>query len=225
MDIREIIKRCDHTLLRQTASVGEIKTLCDEAIAYCAASVCIPPCHVKGAARYAAGKLPICTTIGFPNGNTTSKVKAFEAQDAVANGADEIDMVVNLSMVRDRCWSDVSSDIAAVRKACPGKILKVIIEACLLSENEKRQLCMVVYDSGADYIKTSTGFASGGATREDVSLLRELCPPSLKVKAAGGISTLEDAADFIRLGADRLGASRVIRLASESDPPAYYSEY
>ena len=213
MDIREILEKCDHTLLRVDCTAEEIRTLCDQAMHYNCASVCIPPCHVAGAKRYAGDRLKICTVIGFPNGYMTTAVKAFEAADAVSNGADEIDMVVNLSMVKDAAWNEVAKDIAAVRRATEGKILKVIIECCLLTEEEKLQLCRIVSDSGADFIKTSTGFSTGGATREDVALMRANCPERVKVKAAGGISSLQDAEDFINLGAERLGTSRIVKLA------------
>ena len=220
MDIKEILEKCDHTLLRVDCTGEEIRTLCDQAIRYNCASVCIPPCHVAGAKRYVGGKLKICTVIGFPNGYMTTAAKAFEAADAVRNGADEIDMVINLSMVKDAAWNEVAKDIAAVRKATEGKLLKVIIECCLLTEEEKLQLCRIVSDSGAEYIKTSTGFSKGGATREDVKLMREHSPATLKVKAAGGISSLQDAEDFILLGADRLGTSRVVKLAMEMEKAA-----
>ena len=215
MDIKDILEKCDHTLLRVDCTSEEIRALCDQAIKYHCASVCIPPCHVAGAKRYVGDKLTLCTVIGFPNGYSTSAAKAFEAADAVSNGADEIDMVINLSMVKDGCWEGVAKDIAAVREATRGKLLKVIIECCLLTEEEKIRLCQIVSDCGADYIKTSTGFSKGGATREDVKLMREHSPASLKVKAAGGIASLQDAEDFIALGADRLGTSRVVKLAME----------
>ena len=210
MEIKDILEKCDHTLLRVDCTSEEIRKLCDQAI-------CIPPCHIPGAKRYVGDKLTLCTVIGFPNGYMTSAAKAFEAADAVKNGADEIDMVINLSMVKDGAWDQVAADIAAVRKATEGKLLKVIIECCLLTEEEKIRLCRIVSDSGAEYIKTSTGFSKGGATREDVKLMRENCPPSVKVKAAGGISSLQDAEDFIALGADRLGTSRIVKLAMEQE--------
>jgi deoxyribose-phosphate aldolase len=215
MDIKEILEKCDHTLLRVDATSKEIVNLCDQAIKYNCASVCIPPCHVAGAKRYVGDKLKICTVIGFPNGYMTTAAKAFEAADAVSNGADEIDMVINISMVKDGCWVDVANDIRAVRKATEGKLLKVIIETCLLTDEEKVHMCKIVADCGADYIKTSTGFSKWGATREDVQLMRENSPASVKVKAAGGISSLQDAEDFINLGADRLGTSRIVKLAME----------
>ena len=215
MELKDILSRCDHTLLRVDAGEDEIRAICDQAVKYSCASVCIPPCHVKGASGYLAGRVPVCTVIGFPNGYMTTAAKAFEAADAVKNGADEIDMVVNLAMVKDAAWSSVSEDIRAVRAACEVKVLKVIIECCLLTDDEKRMLCRIVSDSGADFIKTSTGFSTGGATREDVALLRAFCDSKIKVKAAGGISSLEDAEDFIKLGADRLGTSRIVKLAME----------
>ena len=217
MDIKDILEKCDHTLLRVDCTSEEIRALCDQAIRYHCASVCIPPCHVAGAKRYVGDRLTLCTVIGFPNGYMTTAAKAFEAADAVKNGADEIDMVINLSMVKDGCWADVANDIRAVREATKGKILKVIIECCLLTEEEKVHLCKTVADCGADFIKTSTGFSRGGATREDVKLLREHSPKLLKVKAAGGIASLQDAEDFISLGADRLGTSRVVKLAMEQE--------
>lgn len=213
MDIKDILAICDHTLLRVDCTAEEIRTLCDQAIKYGCASVCIPPCHVAGAKRYVNGKLPICTVIGFPNGYMTTAAKAFEAADAVKNGADEIDMVINLSMVKDGCWDKVAADISAVREATRGHLLKVIIECCLLTDEEKVMLCKIVSDCGADYIKTSTGFSKGGATPEDVALMRENCPESVKVKAAGGISSIEDAENFMLLGAERLGTSRIVKLA------------
>ena len=220
MDIKDILSRCDHTLLRQDCTAAEIIKLCDEGIRYGCASVCIPPCHVTGAKKYVGDKLKICTVIGFPNGYSTPKVKAFEAQDAVANGADEIDMVINLAMVKDACWESLLDEIKTVRAFTEGHILKVIIETCLLTEEEKRMLCSIVSASGADYIKTSTGFSTGGATREDVNLLRECCEEHVLVKASGGIRTLEDAEDMIALGADRLGTSRLVKIAAELEKNA-----
>ena len=217
MDINDILAKCDHTLLRVDCTSEEIRALCDQGIKYHCASVCIPPCHVAGARRYVGSRLSICTVIGFPNGYMTTAAKAFEAADAVKNGADEIDMVINLSMVKDGCWVDVANDIRAVREATRGKVLKVIIECCLLTEEEKIHLCKIVSDCGADFIKTSTGFSRGGATREDVSLLRENSPSTLMVKAAGGIASLQAAEDFITLGADRLGTSRIVKLAMEQE--------
>ena len=215
MDIREILEKCDHTLLRVDCTSEEIRKLCDQAIKYHCASVCIPPCHIPGAKRYVGDRLTLCTVIGFPNGYMTSAAKAFEARDALENGADEIDMVINVSMVKDGAWDAVEKDIRAVREATRGKLLKVIIECCLLTEEEKIRLCKIVSDCGCEYIKTSTGFSKGGATREDVALLRANVAPEVKVKAAGGISSLQDAEDFINLGAERLGTSRIVKLAME----------
>ncbi len=220
MKLEDILSRCDHTLLRQDATADEIMALCDEGIRYGVASVCIPPCHVAGAKSYVGDRLKICTVIGFPNGYNTPKVKAFEAQEAVKNGADEIDIVINLAMVKDGCWEDILEEIRTVRAFTQGHVLKVIIETCLLTEEEKKMLCQIVSASGADYIKTSTGFSTGGATREDVALLREYCEDSVKVKASGGIKTLQDAEDFIALGADRLGTSRIVKLAVELENAA-----
>lgn len=213
MELSEILSRCDHTLLSVTATSEEIRTLCDEAIEYGCASVCIPACHVRGAKAYVGDQMKICTVIGFPNGYSTTESKAFEAEDAVNNGADEIDMVANICMAKDGHWDGVLEDIVAVRRATEGRILKVIIECCLLTDEEKRQMCRVVTQSGADFIKTSTGFSTGGATFDDVALLRRFSGLDVKVKAAGGIKTLEDAEKFIELGADRLGTSRIVKLA------------
>ncbi len=215
MEIKDILEKCDHTLLRVDCTSEEIRRLCDQGIRYHCASVCIPPCHVAGAKRYVGDRLKICTVIGFPNGYMTSAAKAFEAADAIKNGADEVDMVINLSMVKDGCWNDVERDIRAVREATRGTLLKVIIETCLLTEEEKIRLCHIVSACGCEYIKTSTGFSKGGATREDVALLRANVAPEVKVKAAGGIASLQDAEDMIALGADRLGTSRIVKLAME----------
>lgn len=212
-DLKEILSHCDHTLLKPGCTAEDIRELCDQAIRYSCASVCIPPCHVAGAKRYVADRMQICTVIGFPNGDSISEVKAFEARRAVAQGADEVDMVINLSMVKDGAWTDVMNDIRAVRSASAGKILKVIVETCLLTDEEKIKLCGIVSSSGAEYIKTSTGFSTGGATFADVELMRKFSAPELKIKAAGGISSLEDADRFLELGADRLGTSRIVKLA------------
>ena len=217
ISLSDILAICDHTLLRVDCTSDEIRTLCDQAIKYDCASVCIPPCHVAGAKRYVGDRMKICTVIGFPNGYSTGAVKAYEAADAIKNGADEIDMVINLSMVKDGCWEDVANDIRLVRKATEGYVLKVIIECCLLTDEEKIRLCGIVSECGADFIKTSTGFSKGGATFADVQLMRENCPSSVKVKAAGGISTLEDAEEFMRLGADRLGTSRIVKIAMNAE--------
>ena len=220
MELKDILAKCDHTLLTQTATWAEIRAICDDGMKYHTASVCIPASFVKQAKTYVGDRLPICTVIGFPNGYATTASKVFEARDAIENGADEIDMVINVSMVKDGCWDDVEKDISAVREATRGHILKVIIECCLLTDDEKIRLCGIVAKCGADYIKTSTGFSKGGATREDVRLMRENCPASVKVKAAGGISSLQDAEDFIALGADRLGTSRIVKLAMEQEKAA-----
>ena len=215
MEKREILKRLDHTLLKQTATWEQIRGLCEEGMEYQVASVCIPPCYVKKAKDYVQEGLKICTVIGFPNGNMTTAAKVFETEDAVKNGADEIDMVINLGMAKDRDYEGVLAEIQAVKKACHGKLLKVIIETCLLTEEEKIELCKVVTMSGADYIKTSTGFSTGGATFADVELMRKHVGKEVKVKAAGGIASVEDAEKFISLGADRLGTSRLISLLEE----------
>lgn len=211
MELKDILSRCDHTLLAQTATWDEIRALCDDGMKYGCASVCIPAGYVAQAAQYVAGKLPICTVIGFPNGYSTTKAKCFEASDAVDNGAEEIDMVINVGWVKDAKWDQVLEEIKAVKAACKGKLLKVIIETCFLTDAEKIRLCGIVTDSGADFIKTSTGFGGGGATREDVALFKAHVGPDVKIKAAGGIADLKDAEDFINLGADRLGTSRVVK--------------
>ena len=212
MEKREILKRLDHTLLKQTATWEQIRTLCEEGMEYKAASVCIPPCYVKKARDYVQERLKICTVIGFPNGNMTTAAKVFETEDAVKNGADEIDMVINLGMVKEQNYEGVLAEIQEIKKACHGKLLKVIIETCLLTEEEKIKLCQVVTRAGADYIKTSTGFSTGGATFADVELMRNHVGKDIKVKAAGGIASVEDAEKFSELGADRLGTSRLISL-------------
>ena len=212
MEKREILKRLDHTLLKQTATWEQIRMLCEEGMEYKAASVCIPPCYVKKARDYVQERLKICTVIGFPNGNMTTAAKVFEAEDAVKNGADEIDMVINLGMVKEQNYEGVLAEIQEIKKACHGKLLKVIIETCLLTEEEKIKLCQVVTRAEADYIKTSTGFSTGGATFADVELMRNHVGKDIKVKAAGGIASVEDAEKFIAFGADRLGTSRLISL-------------
>ena len=215
MEIKEILAKCDHTLLAQTATPDDIRRICDEGIEFGTASVCIPPCYVDLAARYSGGRIPICTVIGFPNGNMTTAAKCFETRDAVANGASEIDMVINIGMLRAGRVDYVRDEIAAVRAECRGRVLKVIIETCLLTDEEKKLMCSVVAQGGADYIKTSTGISKGGATKEDIRLFAENVPAGLKIKAAGGISTLADAEEFIKLGASRLGTSRIVKLAKE----------
>ena len=211
MELKEILCRVDHTLLAQSATWNEIKVICDDGIKYGCASVCIPASYVKQAADYVQGKIAICTVIGFPNGYDTTAAKCFEAADAVKNGASEVDMVINVGWVKDGRYDDVLEEIRAVKGHCGGKLLKVIIETCLLTEKEKIEMCRVVSESGADYIKTSTGFGGGGATREDVALFKAHIAPHLKIKAAGGIADLKDAEDFVNLGADRLGTSRIVK--------------
>ena len=211
MELKEILKRVDHTLLSQSATWDEIKVICDDGIRYGCASVCIPASYVKKAAEYVQGKIAICTVIGFPNGYDTTAAKCFEAADAVKNGASEVDMVINVGWVKDGLYDDVLVEIKAVKDACGGKLLKVIIETCLLTDAEKIEMCRVVSESGADYIKTSTGFGGGGATREDVALFKAHVAPHMKIKAAGGIADLKDAEDFVNLGADRLGTSRIVK--------------
>ena len=212
MDIKNILSHVDHTLLSQAATWEQIKTLCDEGIKYKTASVCIPPYFVKKAKDYAQDKLKICTVIGFPNGYMTTKTKVFETADAVKNGADEIDMVINIGMVKDKKWDDILNEIKEIKKACGGKLLKVIIEICLLNDDEIIKMCQIVTESGADFIKTSTGFSTGGATFDSVKLMKENVGKNVKVKAAGGISSLDDAQKFLELGAQRLGTSRIIKL-------------
>ena len=213
MELKEILRKCDHTLLAQTATWEQIKALCDDGIKYGTASVCIPASYVKQAKEYVGDKLCICTVIGFPNGYDTTAAKCFMATDAVNNGADEVDMVINVGWVKDKLYDKILDEIKAIKEACHGRLLKVIIETCLLTEEEKIEMCRVVSESGAEYIKTSTGFSTGGATKDDVALMKKYCAPHLKIKAAGGISSIEDAEDFINLGASRLGTSRIVKLA------------
>lgn len=212
MDNQTILSAVDHTLLAQTATWEEIRQTCDDGVAYGCASVCIPASYVRRAADYLGGKLPVCTVIGFPNGYSTTAVKVFEAQDAIANGAREIDMVINIGWAKDGRWDELLAEIQAVKAACGERVLKVIVETCLLTDEEKVRLCRIVSDSGADYIKTSTGFSTAGATREDVALFKANVAPHVKIKAAGGIASLQDGLDFLALGADRLGTSRIVRL-------------
>ena len=221
MGHQDILSRCDHTLLKQDATWAQIQTICDEGMEFGCASVCIPPAYVKRAAEYVAGKLIICTVIGFPNGYATTAAKVFETEDAVRNGARELDMVVNIGWVKDARWEDILAELMAVKRACHGNVLKVIIETCLLTEYEKLKLCQLVSLSGADFIKTSTGFSTAGATREDVALLRRSVDAHVKVKAAGGIASLEDAQDFLALGADRLGTSRIVKLVQGEQGSGY----
>ena len=212
MEIKEILSRCDHTLLSQTATEEEIKALCDDGLKYGTASVCIPPCYVKLAKEYTCGKLPICTVIGFPNGYSSSDTKVFETELAIRDGADEIDMVINVGSLKCGKYDDILDEIKAIKAAAGEKILKVIIETCLLSSDEKIKMCKIVSESGADFIKTSTGFSSGGATLDDIKLMKENVVPHLKIKAAGGISSLADAESFIAAGAERLGTSRIVKI-------------
>jgi len=213
MELKDILAKCDHTLLAQTATWEEIKAICDDGMKYKTASVCIPASYVKQAKDYVGQKLAICTVIGFPNGYATTAAKCFMASDAVDNGADEIDMVINIGWAKDGKWEEITFEIAAIKAACKGKLLKVIIETCLLTDEEKIALCKCVSDSGADYIKTSTGFSKAGATFADVELFAKHVAPHVKIKAAGGISSLEDAEKFIALGASRLGTSRIVKIA------------
>lgn len=212
MHIEQILARVDHTLLKQEATWEQIREICDDAVKYRCASVCIPASYVKQAAEYLQGEVKVCTVIGFPNGYSTTAVKVFETQDAIGNGASEIDMVVNIGWIKDQRWDELEEEIKAIKLACKEKILKVIIETCLLSEEEKVQMCRIVTAAGADYIKTSTGFSTAGATREDVALFKAHVGAGVKIKAAGGISSLQDAEDFIALGTDRLGTSRIVKI-------------
>ncbi len=212
MDQKRILGMVDHTLLLQTSTWEEIRALCDDALADGTASVCIPPCFVRQAKEYVGDKMKVCTVIGFPNGSHTTAVKVFETADAVANGADEIDMVINIGMLKAKDYDYVLNEMKEIKEACKGRLLKVIIETCLLTEEEKIQMCRLVTESGAEYIKTSTGFSAGGATREDVALFAKHVGSGVKIKAAGGIASLSDAEDFVSLGADRLGTSRMIKL-------------
>ena len=211
MDNQTLLAAVDHTLLTQTATWDEIRQICDDGAAYGCASVCIPASYVKQAVDYLGDRLPVCTVIGFPNGYSTTAVKVLEAKDAVANGAKEIDMVINIGWAKDGRWEDLLSEIKAVKAACGGLVLKVIIETCLLTEEEKKKMCEIVTKSGAEYIKTSTGFSTGGATFADIALMKENVGEHVKIKAAGGIADFKDAEEFIRLGADRLGTSRLAK--------------
>lgn len=221
MDVKEILSRCDHTLLKQESTWAQIREICDDGMKYGCASVCIPAGYVKQCAEHVGDELKICTVIGFPNGYATTEVKVFETEDAIRNGADEIDMVINIGWAKDGRWEDILAEIKAVKASCQGRILKVIVETCLLTEDEKIKLCEIVSQSGADFIKTSTGFSTGGATREDVALFKAHVAPHVKIKAAGGISSMEDARDFISLGADRLGTSRIVKLVKGQQGEGY----
>ena len=221
MELKEILSRCDHTLLKQEATWEQIQALCDEGVQYGCASVCIPPCFVKRASEYLGDNLKVCTVIGFPNGYSTTAVKVFETENALRHGADEIDMVINIGWVKEQRWDRLLDEIKAVKQSCGGHILKVIIETCLLTEAETIKMCEIVTAAGADYIKTSTGFSTAGATREDVKLFAQHVGPGVRIKAAGGISSLQDAEDFINLGADRLGTSRIVKLAKGMQGEGY----
>ena len=221
MELNKILATVDHTLLAQGATWDEIRAICDDGMKFATASVCIPASYVKQAKEYVGDKLAICTVIGFPNGYSTTAVKCFETEDAVKNGADEIDMVINVGWVKDKRWDDLLGEIRAIKASCGGKLLKVIIETCLLTDEEKIKLCEIVSASGAEYIKTSTGFAGGGATREDVALFAKHVQPHVKIKAAGGISNLQDAEDFIDLGASRLGTSRIVKAVKGLEGSGY----
>ena len=222
MELTEILRKCDHTLLNPAATWADIKAICDDGIRYKTASVCIPAAFVKRAKEYVGDKLAICTVIGFPNGYATTAAKCFMASDAVDNGADEVDMVINIGWAKESKWQAITAEIAAVKAACKGKILKVIIETCLLTDEEKIFLCGCVTDAKADYIKTSTGFSTAGATFDDVALFAKHIGPNVKIKAAGGISSLEDAEKFIALGADRLGTSRIVKIAKGMENDGAY---
>ncbi len=217
MEKREVLKLVDHTLLSQSATWEEIRQILDDALEFEAASACIPAAYVKPAAEYVEGKLPICTVIGFPNGYSTTAVKVCETKDAIANGADEIDMVINIGFLKDKRYQEVEDEIRQIHEACGQKILKVIIETCLLTEEEKIKMCEIVTNAGAEYIKTSTGFSTSGATFADVELMRKHVGKNVKIKAAGGISSFADAEEFMRLGADRLGTSRLVKIMKNTD--------
>ena len=221
MDAKEILKHVDHTLLLQGSTWEEIKQICDDAIAYGTASVCIPPSYVKQAKEYVGDKMAVCTVIGFPNGYMTTKTKEFETKDALANGADEIDMVINIGWVKDGKFDCVEEEIRTLKAACGEKILKVIIETCLLTDEEKIRMCQAVTNAGADYIKTSTGFSKAGATFADVELFAKHVGPNVKIKAAGGISSMDYAEKFMELGADRLGTSRIIKIVKNQEATGY----
>ncbi|MBQ5889732.1 MAG: deoxyribose-phosphate aldolase [Clostridia bacterium] len=221
MDINEILLRVDHTLLTQSATWDEIKAICDDGMKYKTASVCIPASYVKAAKEYVGEGLKICTVIGFPNGYSTTETKCFETADAIKNGADEIDMVINIGWLKDKCYDDILNEIKQIKSVCDERVLKVIIETCLLTDDEKKKMCEIVSLSGADYIKTSTGFSTSGATKEDISLFAANVSESVKIKAAGGISSIADAEDFINLGADRLGTSRIVKAVKNESSSGY----
>lgn len=222
MEIKEILSKCDHTLLAQTATWDEIKAICDDGIKYQTASVCIPPCYVKRASEYANGRVKICTVIGFPNGYNTTAVKEFETKDAIANGADEIDMVINIGQLKAGNYDYVENEIRTLKNACGEKILKVIIETCLLTDEEKVKMCELVTKAGADFIKTSTGFTKAGATFADIELFAKHVGKNVRMKAAGGISSIEDAEKFVELGASRLGTSRIVKIVKKQESEGEY---
>ena len=222
MNTSDVLKIVDHTLLAQTATWAQIKEILDDAMKYHTASACIPAAYVKQAAEYVQGRLPICTVIGFPNGYSTTETKVFEAKNAIENGASEIDMVINIGFLKDGRYEEVEKEIRKIHEACDGKILKVIIETCLLTEDEKIKMCELVTKAGAEFIKTSTGFSTAGATFADVKLMKEHVGEGVKVKAAGGISSFDDAEEFMRLGADRLGTSRLVKIMKQTDNGAGY---
>ncbi len=222
MEIKEILSKCDHTLLAQTATWDEIKAICDDGIKYQTASVCIPPCYVKRASEYANGRVKICTVIGFPNGYNTTAVKEFETKDAIANGADEIDMVINIGQLKAGNYDYVENEIRTLKNACGEKILKVIIETCLLTDEEKVKMCELVTKAGADFIKTSTGFSKAGATFADIELFAKHVGKNVRMKAAGGISSIEDAEKFVELGASRLGTSRIVKIVKKQESEGEY---
>ena len=222
MNTSDVLKIVDHTLLAQTATWAEIREILDDAMKFQTASACIPAAYVKQAAEYVEGKLPICTVIGFPNGYSTTATKVFETRDAIANGASEIDMVINIGFLKDGRYDEVEEEIRRIHEACDGKILKVIIETCLLTEEEKIKMCKIVTRAGAEFIKTSTGFSKAGATFEDVKLMKEHVGKGVRVKAAGGISSFADAEEFMRLGADRLGTSRLVKIMKQTDQGSGY---
>lgn len=222
VEIKDILAACDHTLLLQTSTWEEVRGICDDAMKYNTASVCIPPCYVKQANDYMQGRIPVCTVIGFPNGNHTTACKVFETKDAVANGAQEIDMVINVGMLKAKNYDYVLNEIREIRAACEGKVLKVIIETCLLTDEEKIKMCELVTASGADYIKTSTGFSTAGATFADIELFAAHIGPDVKMKAAGGIASLADAERFMELGASRLGTSRIVKIVKGQESKDSY---
>lgn len=221
MELNEILSHVDHTLLKQESTWEQIKAICDDGVKFNTASVCIPPSYVKECADYCGDKLSICTVIGFPNGYNTTACKIFETADAVKNGADEIDMVINIGWLKDKRYDLILNEIKAIKEACDGKILKVIIETCLLTDDEKKQMCRIVTEAGADFIKTSTGFSTGGATFDDIKLFSENIGEGVKMKAAGGIASLDDAEKFLALGAERLGTSRVVSIAKSEQGSGY----